>query len=299
MKTVLLGAGLATALALVMHGAAAQPISGCPAGQAIQSTDHSGHNVTCVAIPNVGALQGAISAETAARTAADAQLQSNIDAEAAARAGMDATLLQAIEEVKAGAGDNSIVGTYTFSGTQTCLVSSTGFNADLTPVAAPVGTSAVISQFSSVSTGTRTFNADGTGTATFFSHTLSGPGAFYFTQAPGVVSSGVTSGGPGRPGGNASASEQTGSFTWEVVDGKLIIEDAVGAVGTITRGPSAGCTVANTNTPRAIGVLGKDLRIITITHENVQVEVGTTTCPNGSVSSNQRVCNRERTLRKM
>jgi hypothetical protein len=282
MKSILLGASLAAALALMAHGAAAQAISGCPDGQAIQTTDHSGKNVTCVAIPDVGALQGAINAE------------------AAARAGMDATLLEAIEDVRAKAIESSIVGTYTFSGTQTCMASTFGFNDDLTPRAAPAGSTsaAVISQFSSVSTGSRTFNADGTGTAQFFSHTISPPGFFYITQN-GFFSSGVTSGGAGRPGGSASVSEQTGTFTWQVVDGRLIIEDSVGAVGTFTHGPSAGCSIANTNTPRAVGVLGKDLRLITITHENVKVETGTTTCPNGSVFTSQRVCNRERTLRKM
>ena len=66
--------------------ASAQQTNGCPAGQAMQSSDPSGRNVTCVAIPNVSGLQGQISAETAARIAAD-------NAEANARLGMDATLL--------------------------------------------------------------------------------------------------------------------------------------------------------------------------------------------------------------
>lgn len=47
-------------------------------------------------------------------------------------------------------------------------------------------------------------------------------------------------------------------------------------------------------------MLGKDLRIINITHERLQVEIGTTTCPGAPVPSvSQRICNRERTLRKV
>ena len=65
----------AGALWVAAHTASAQLVNGCPAGQAIQSSDASGRNVTCVPIPNVSALQ-----------AADTQLQRNIEAEANSRA---------------------------------------------------------------------------------------------------------------------------------------------------------------------------------------------------------------------
>ena len=257
------------------------------------------HTATGQTLPGVTPIQSQIQAEAAARAAADSQLQSAIAAEAAARAGMDATLLDAIDEVRAGGAESSIVGTYTFSGTLTCLTSTFGFNDDLTPVASPGPTrTAVVSAFTSVSTGFRTFNSDGTGTAQFFSQVISMPGAF-FTTFP---SSGVTMGGPGgKPSGGASEAEQTSTFTWHIEGNKLFIEeDSVGAVGVIKRGGSTqGCTIRNVNTPRAVGVLGKDLRIISISHEAVKVETGITECPDGRVFTSQRICNRERTLRKM
>jgi hypothetical protein len=297
-----LGVGLAAALALAAQGAVAQLVSGCPAGQAMQSIDRSGQNVTCVPVSDSSGLQAQITAETAARTAADAQLHGAIGNERNQREVMDSTLQSAIDQVRADAIEASIVGTYTFSGTQTCFTSSFGFNDDLTPRAAPAGSpsAAVVSHFTVNTSGTRTFNADGTGSAHFLSQSISVPGAFYTNPLPpGTSFSGLTNGGPnGRPGGSGNAAEQTSAFTWQVLAGKLIIDDG-DAVGTFMRGPSTGCTVTNSNSPRTVGVLGKDLRIITIMHEDMQVEFSNTTCPNGNVFSSQRICNRERTLRKM
>src|SRR5205823_4923817 len=104
-----LGGIAAGAFFLAAQTASAQQTNGCPAGQAMQSSDPSGRNITCVPIPNVSALQGQISAEAAARATADTQLQNAINAEtaarmatdnaeAASRIGMDATLLHAINE---------------------------------------------------------------------------------------------------------------------------------------------------------------------------------------------------------
>src|ERR1043166_4259706 len=111
----------AGALWVAAQTASAQLVNGCPAGQAMQSSDASGRNVTCVPIPNVSALQ-----------AADTQLQRNIEAEANSRAGMDATLLQAIQdetrerktaddELRAGLNETSVAGRYAFSGPFTCI----------------------------------------------------------------------------------------------------------------------------------------------------------------------------------
>src|SRR5438094_3442586 len=91
-----LGGIAAGAFFLAAQTASAQQTNGCPAGQAMQSSDPSGKNITCVAIPNVSGLQGQISAETAARQAADAQLQGAIGAETAARTAADAQLQNAI-----------------------------------------------------------------------------------------------------------------------------------------------------------------------------------------------------------
>ena len=50
MKTVLLYAFAAAAMTLGAHPALAQPANGCPAGQAMQSSDPSGHKITCVPV---------------------------------------------------------------------------------------------------------------------------------------------------------------------------------------------------------------------------------------------------------
>jgi hypothetical protein len=79
----------------------------------------------------------------------------------------------------------------------------------------------------------------------------------------------------------------------------LTIEDTSGAPGTILSGPSANCTFRIENLPKAVGVVGKDAKVINITHDGVQVETSITTCPDGRFSSTPRICHRERTLRKM
>ena len=281
--------------------ASAQQTNGCPAGQAMQSSDPSGRNVTCVAIPNVSGLQGQISAETAARIAAD-------NAEANARLGMDATLLQAIGEettdrkaaidaLRNEVIEKSIVGTYAFSGLITCLSSNNGFNADFTPKAPTSPTvSTQVQQFGGAATGTRTFNADHTGTVQSTTYTVFLPTIFYTTS--NFVGIGFN-GTPPNPGGGASTAVQSGSFTWEIVDGKLYItEDAVS--GTFTQGSRVGWTVENSGMPRAVGVLGKDLRTIALTNEMLKIETGKQTSPDGLITStSERVCVRERVLRKL
>ena len=51
----------AAALFLAAQTALAQQTNGCPAGQAMQSSDPSGKRITCVPIPDVSGLQGQIS----------------------------------------------------------------------------------------------------------------------------------------------------------------------------------------------------------------------------------------------
>jgi len=330
----------AAALFLAAQTALAQQTNGCPAGQAMQSSDPSGKRITCVPIPDVSGLQGqisaeatarattdtqlqnAINAETAARTAGDTQLQNGLGAEAAARIaadsaeaasriGMDATLLQAINDEaaarNAAIGDlrnavieQSIVGTYAFSGPVVCLNSSNGFNDDRTPKAAtsPTG-STVISQLSGISHGTRTFNADGTGTVDVTTQSILTPSIFY-TSTNGVgIGFNVA---PPNPSGGVNVSAQNASFTWQIVAGnKLVItEDTV--TGTFTDGNRIGWSIVNSNLPKAVGILGKDLRTITLTTEDVQVETTLQTPPpgqQGTPATNFRICGRHRVLTKL
>jgi len=343
----------AAALFLAAQTALAQQTNGCPAGQAMQSSDPSGKRITCVPIPDVSGLQGQISgeataratadtqlqntinAETAARTAADtqlqnglgaevvarsaaaAQLQSAINAEAAARMaadgaeaasriGMDATLLQAINDEAAARNtaigdlrnaviEPSIVGTYAFSGPVVCLNSSNGFNADLTPKAPIAGApSTVVQLLSGVSSGTRTFNADFTGTVQVTTFSVLPSSVFFTTTNAGVAFAGFP-----QPSGGASVVDQHAAFTWQIVDGKLIItEDTI--TGTITKGNRKDWSVVNTAVPRQVGLLGKDLRTIALTNEDLQVENTTQTSPDKTQSSStDRICSRERLLRKL
>jgi hypothetical protein len=289
------------ALFAAAQPASAQQTNGCPAGQAMQSSDASGRNVTCVAIPNVSGLQGQISTETAARMAAD-------NAEATTRGGMDAMLLQGLQQETAdrkaaddalrnAVTESSIVGTYAFSGTITCLSSNNGFNADFSPKAPTSPTvSTQIQQFGGAATGTRTFNADGTGTVQSMTYTVFLPTIFYTTS--NFVGIGFN-GTPPNPGGGASTAAQNGSFTWEIVDGKLYItEDTVS--GSFTQGSRVGWTVENSGMPRAVGVLGKDLRTIATTNEILKVETGKQTSPDAlTVSTSDRICVRDRVLRKL
>ena len=330
-----LGAAAAGVLLLVAQTVAAQPVNGCPAGQAMQSSDPSGKNITCVPLPNVSGLQGQISAETAARQAADTQLQNNInaegaarqaadaglqnkiDAEAASRLGMDAVLLQSIQQESADrkAADDAlrnaitepnIVGSYAFTGTVLCLTSSNGFTSDLTPTPpVPGGLSTVTTVFNGVSSGVRTFNAGGTGTLQVTTHTVTSPSMFFsFNNINGtfIASSGIGFNNTApNPSGGATSAEQHTTFTWQIVGNQLIVDDD-DVIGTITNGPAnrIGSSIRQTGAARQVGLLGKDLRTIALTNENIQIETSTTTLPNGTVLTPQpRICQRERILRKL
>lgn len=56
MKTILRCAFAAMVVALCAQPAAAQPMTGCPPGQVMQSSSPSGKQVTCVALPDVSGL---------------------------------------------------------------------------------------------------------------------------------------------------------------------------------------------------------------------------------------------------
>jgi hypothetical protein len=300
-------------MVLLAHSAAAQPVNGCPAGQAMQSSDPGGRNVTCVAIPSVSGLQGQITGEAAARAAADTLLQNRLNDETAARLATEAELRASI-----GGAETSIVGRYAFTGTQSCLNSSQGFDpVTFLPIVLPsppqpvplppmfpqtvLGPATFVTQVTSTVSGFRTFNADKTGTSEIFAQTLSHPTAFYAngfnSNGQPFINTGVSAG----PGG-ATTSHFTGTFTWEIVAGKLFIyEAAVGPTGTVTSGGTRVGWISSTeNLPPMAGVLGKDLRIISMVHEASRIEFGVQSNPNGpEVFRTPRVCHRERTLRRI
>jgi hypothetical protein len=240
-------------------------------------------------VVDLGPLNAAISVERTTREGMDGALHQQIIQESDARKAAD-------DELRASVNETRIAGRYAFSGTQSCLNSTFGFNDDLTPRASTdPNRAAVVGTNFSVTTGFRTFNEDGSGTAEFSTQSISYPGMF-------MTSSGFTgfaTNGPGRPGGNASSSVQTGTFSWEVVNGKLFITDTSGAAGPFTSGSSMNCTVRTDGTPRAVGVLGKDLKTISVSHDGVAVETLVITCANSTPSSMPRICHRERLLRKM
>ena len=189
-----------------------------------------------------------------------------------------------------------IAGTYTFSGTIHCLLSSSGFNEDLTPRSpAPGAPAAIVQTFSGVATGTRTFNRDGTGTVEIRTQTLTGASAFF--TAPGGA--GVAFGGPApKPSGAANGSVTTSTFNWEVVDGKVLIGETT-ASGEFIEGPQVGTRITIAGIPPSVGVLGRDRRLFSLTHDRLQVEVNTTVAPDGTTRVSPRICSRDRLLRRL
>ncbi len=281
MHTRWLGASIALAAALIAQNAAAQSFNSCPEGHAVQGSDASGKHISCIAVPDVSGLQGQINAEKAARE------------------GMDVILQDAIDELR----PTEISGTYSFTGVQTCMNSTFGFNPDLTPVPSPdPSRAAVVTQNSSVATGFRTFNPDGTGTSQIRTVSLIFPGMFYSASGfVGVTGAGTAPGGAAIPGGNGSIVEQNGTFNWRVEGNLLIIEDQP-APGLFTAGNRTGWSIVVTGAPRQVGVLGKDLRLIHVSNDAFAVESNIITSPPNlppQQFTTPRICARERLLRKM
>ena len=262
------GAALAAALAAGVHSVWAQPVNGCPAGQAIQSSDPSGRNVICVQIPDVGALQGAINAEVAARAAADQALSERIDRLT----------------------ESDIVGRWAVTGTASCLQSSRGFTPDFSPVVtiAPPGTPpivTVVSQLTNTISGSRTFNADGTGTSEAVVHTLAHAGLVF-----GVLGTGPT--------GAANVSTLSGTFVWQIQpDGTLFIDDERAPNVFIAPPSRIGSTVVIENRPPFVGHIGKDRRAILLTHPGMSIETSVSFNAAGvETGRTPRFCHRQRTL---
>jgi hypothetical protein len=275
----------AAAVALGARDAWAQSTVGCPAGHAMQSSDPSGRNITCVAIPDTAALQQQIVNEANARQAADAALSARIDA-----------LTEA-----------DIVGKWAVSGTTTCLQSSTGFTTEfMSPVVPGPGVpSAFVSQLTGTFMGTRTFIAGGTGHADGISHTLNLPGTFHGMQnvgpngtPPTVPLTGVST----NPGG-ASTATLAGNFTWIIqADGTLLIEDQEPLPQPLTAPPARlNWTATIENLPPFVGHISKDRRTIVMTHPGMQVETSTLRNTSGVVQGTptQRFCARHRVMTRL
>ena len=255
----------------------AQPVRGCPDGQAVNSLRPNGEPVQCIPMPapvNLAPLELAIVQESAERKQAEAEIRASIN-------------------------ETKISGTYAYSGTQVCLNSSTGFREDLAPVpSTDPARAAVVSQNFVYTTGFRTFNEDGTGTVELSAQAVNPPAVFVTNTGFAGVGTVVEPPNPGRPGGNISSARQSATFTWRVADGKLFVADAP-ALGTFDAGPSTGCTIRTDDAPPMVGVLAKDLRTISLSHDGIAVERNTITCAGVVTSSNPRVCHRQRLLQKM
>jgi len=256
----------------------AQPVRGCPDGQAVNSLNPNGTAVQCIPVPapvNVAPLEAAILQESVERKAADDDLRASIN-------------------------ETKVSGTYAFSGSQICLSSTTGFREDLSPMpSTDPARAAVVFSATVYTTGFRTFNDDGTGTLEQSSQAVNHPTIFVTNSGFAGVGTVVEPPNPGRPSGTVNSARQSGTFTWRVADGKLLIADASPIAGPADAGPNNGCTISNENVPPMVGVLGKDLRTISLANDGIAVERNTVTCSGVVVSNVPRICHRQRLLQKM
>ena len=260
----------------------AQPMNGCPPGQAMQSSSPSGNTVTCVPIPDTAALRGAI----------DAEVQARINA--------DTALAGGISELRAKVEEPSIAGRWAFTGPQNCLSSSSGFNATTLQPNFIAGVTVLGTSATSVS-GVRTFGAPdaagkGTGTASATFYTVTHPTFLSPTPppppppAPPIV--------PASPFriGSAAITTLQGTFSYEIQGENVIINDDP-AVGQIVKGFPG--TIQTLGVPRFFGKISKDRRTILLAQEDLVVEQSVFTPPVGTPSTTDRVCWRERTLIKL
>lgn len=252
----------------------AQPMNGCPPGHAMQSSSPGGNTVTCVPIPDAGALRGAI------------------DAEAQARSNADTALSGEISELRTKMEEPSLAGSWAFTGPQHCLSSSSGFNTiTLQPIF--VAGVTVLSTSSTAVSGVRVFGAPdaagkGTGTASATFHTITHP--TFLSPAPPVPPS------PFRTG-SASISTLQSTFSYAIQGENVVIDDDPAAAQIVKGFPGTVQTVGN---PRFFGKISKDRRTILLAQEDLVIEQSVFTPPApGTPSTTDRVCWRERTLIKL
>jgi hypothetical protein len=257
----------AVAIGLGAQDVLAQQMNACPDGQAMQSSDPSGKNVTCVPIPNTAALQQQIDAEAAASQAADRALGARIDALT----------------------ETDIVGKWSVSGETSCLSSSTGFNATFNPIIVPGGTT-IVSQLTASSMGTRTFTADHRGTSEGRTNALTFPTTVFGPPPPNVNL------------GGASLAGINGGFGWSIeADGTLRIDDDFPLVQPFLEPLTRhGWTATIDKLPPFIGYVSKDKKTIVLSHPGMQTETSTTRDQNGNfIGSSQRFCTRHRVLTRL
>lgn len=250
----------AVAIALGVQGVeAAQPVIGCPAGQAVQSVKLHGHpSITCVPVVAPAALQ----AETAARQAMDANILS---------------IVGALTET-------DIVGRWAMTGATSCLQSTNGFNANLSPQS-PTN----VSQLHGTTSAVRTFRADGTGTSTGVTQSLSMP-----QQSFGLP--------PSTNTGGASLADLNANFTWSIdAEGRLVIDDDnLIPQNFVLPASRLGFTVTVENVPSFVGQISKDKRTIVMTHATVGLETSVLRDPAGTViARTPRFCARDRVLTRL
>ena len=242
------GALAAAAIALGTQSVLAQKMNGCPAGQAMQSSDPSGKNVTCVVVPDIAPILDLIGGLT----------------------------------------ERDIVGRWSVSGPTSCLQSSRGFNADFSPIVTS-GTATIVSQITASSNGTRTFNANGTGSAGGTTQAMT-----HGATVHGVVGSG--------PAGGASVSTFDAPFTWRIEpDGTLFIDDSSSIPQFFTAPPSrVGFSVTIENLPPYVGHISKDRRTIVLTHPGMSIETSVFRNPaNVELGRTERFCARHRILTRL
>lgn len=257
----------AASIALGAQGAAANDhdrrhdhdrMKGCPAGQAIQSSSPSGDRIKCVPVVSPAALQ----AETTARQAMDANILS---------------MLGALTET-------DIVGRWAMTGATSCLQSTNGFNANLSPQS-PTN----VSQLHGTVSAVRTFRADGTGSTTGVTQSVSMP-----QQSFGLP--------PSTNTGGASVADLNANFTWSIdAGGKLVIDDDnLIPQNFVLPTIRLGWTVTVEDVPSFIGHISKDKRTILMTHATVGLETSVLRDPSNTViARTPRFCARDRVLTRL
>jgi hypothetical protein len=273
-------------VALGAQGAAANDrdhdrMRGCPAGQAIQSSNPSGNRVKCVPVVQPNALQAEAAARQAADAAEAAARQAADAAEAAARQAMDANILSII----GGLSEADIVGRWAMTGSTMCLQSSNGFNAFMSPQLP-----SAISQLHGTVSAVRTFRADGTGSSTGVTQSVSMP---QLVSGPPL--------GLGSVGG-ASVADLDSSFTWSIdAEGRLVIDDDnLIPQNFLLPSTRVGWTVTIENVPSFVGHIGKDKRTIVMTHATMAVETSVLRDPSNTViARTPRFCARDRVLTRL
>lgn len=248
----------AALIALGAQGVAAQPVNGCPAGQAMQSSSPSGKQFTCVPVVHPNALQ----AEITARQEADASIVARLDALA----------------------ETDIVGRWAMTGGTMCLQSTNGFNASLSPQS-PTN----VSQLHGTVSAVRTFRADGTGSSTGVTQTLSMP-----QQSFGLP--------PSTNTGGASLADLNANFTWSIdAEGRLVIDDDnLIPQNFVLPTARVGFTVTIENVPSFVGHISKDKKTIVMTHATVALETSVLRDPSNTViARTPRFCARDRVLTRL